>query len=66
VNISVPPKITTPPSDIVVEIGGTATFLCDIFGNPRLDFEWFRNGKPLNPLLMPDEDQARITIDGNK
>lgn len=62
----VAPILVTPPADVVVEAGGLASFTCDVFGVPRLDYEWFHNGKPLSPLLMPEEDQGRIAIEGNK
>lgn len=54
------------PDDVIVEINGTASLICEAFGSPRIEYEWFRNGKPLNPLLLPQDDQGRIVVDFNR
>ena len=38
----VPPVIVSPPTDIAIRLGTTATFNCSAIGDPPPRVEWFR------------------------
>jgi hypothetical protein len=66
-----PPTILQPMVDRIVAVDGTTTFKCEVLGGNEgnengmgtgAEVEWFRNGVPLAPLLMRQEERARFKI----
>ena len=50
-----PPSIVTPPMSIVVNETGTASFQCEIEGNPQPKVTWLRDNSSLlaNKRVVP-------------
>jgi len=70
-----PPTILQLMVDRIVALDGVARFKCEVLsagsengdGNGMgMEVEWFRNGVPLAPLLMRQEERARFKIRGNE
>ncbi|CAJ0573717.1 unnamed protein product, partial [Mesorhabditis spiculigera] len=60
------PTVLLPLADRLVSIGSEWSLECTL---PTSDFssqvEWFRNARPLVPLLMPAKDRKRFVVDHN-
>lgn len=63
---SAPPKILRSSSNQIVMLGDNFSINIDVDGIPQSYCEWYRNGKPLNPILLDSDQIERINIDKNR
>ena len=59
VDSRLPPMIVSGPQNQTLPLGGVASLLCDVSGQPRPDVHWFKNGRVL-PSARRDSRLARI------
>uniref|UniRef100_A0A914NQL9 Ig-like domain-containing protein n=1 Tax=Meloidogyne incognita TaxID=6306 RepID=A0A914NQL9_MELIC len=64
--IQAPPVLFHPLIDHLVAPNSTASLHCQIPNSGGIQVEWFRNGSPLSPLLLTEQERKRFLIAGNE
>jgi len=55
-----------PLIDQLIAPNSTASLHCQIPDSGGIQVEWFRNGSPLSPLLLTEQERKRFLIAGNE
>ncbi|PAV76911.1 hypothetical protein WR25_23667 [Diploscapter pachys] len=67
VTLKGPPVIVLPLYDKLVQLNGSFHFVCHLAtADAQSIVEWFKDSKPLVPLLLPSSQRKRITVKHNK
>uniref|UniRef100_A0A1I7ZB21 Down syndrome cell adhesion molecule-like protein Dscam2 n=1 Tax=Steinernema glaseri TaxID=37863 RepID=A0A1I7ZB21_9BILA len=67
-NIHAPPALVNALSDQMIGTNETVQLECDYL-SPKtspVEIEWFRNGMPIVPLLMPAAERKRFVLKANR
>uniref|UniRef100_A0A915NV97 Uncharacterized protein n=1 Tax=Meloidogyne floridensis TaxID=298350 RepID=A0A915NV97_9BILA len=64
--IQAPPVLFHPLIDQLVAPNSTSSLHCQIPDSGGIQVEWFRNGSPLSPLLLSEQERKRFLIAGNE
>ncbi|KAI6200560.1 hypothetical protein M3Y96_00747000 [Aphelenchoides besseyi] len=66
--IQFPPIIAQPLADLLVATNSTVRLACPIVNqqSPTVHVEWFRNGLPIQPVLMAADERKRFRLHQNE
>jgi hypothetical protein len=51
--VMLPPKITSQPTSVATNAGGTVVLTAGVSGTPPFTYQWLLNGQPLSNLVNP-------------
>lgn len=56
------PEIIRPLEAQILEIGSPLTLIVEFTGSPKLDVQWFRNGKKITEEIVSTETKTTLVI----
>lgn len=64
-SVQAKPVFTIPLEDMHMDYNGYLYWMCEAFGIPAVEYEWLKNGEPLNEQRLVSTDREFITVRKN-